>query len=100
MKIPGPGSCKIFILFLDPVCFTINEKGTYFLSKFKNSCVRNFKTTCSREKTAESKIPGPGSYNLEKTDFSPNGKYYLSRIPSVLTRKFGKSERSNIIANT
>jgi hypothetical protein len=34
MKIPGPGKY--------PVTFTINETGTYFLSKYKSSGVRHF----------------------------------------------------------
>lgn len=34
IKMPGPGTY--------PVAFCINEKGNYFLSKYKNSCVRDF----------------------------------------------------------
>lgn len=33
-SIPGPGTY--------PVTFTINEKGNYFLARYKNSCVSNF----------------------------------------------------------
>lgn len=82
---------------LDPVSFAINEKGAYFLSKYKNSCVRNFKTTSARGKISQNKIPGPGAYDLAKTDLSPDGKYCISRMPSVLCRKFGSSQRSNIV---
>lgn len=34
LKIPGPGTY--------PVTFCINDKGSYFLAKYKNSCVRHF----------------------------------------------------------
>lgn len=34
---------------------------------------------------------------MVKTDLSPDGKYCLSRMPSVLSRRFGTSERGNIV---
>lgn len=40
-KVPGPGNCKISTK-LDPVTFTMNKTGSYFLSKFKNSCAAMF----------------------------------------------------------
>lgn len=69
----------------------------YYLSKHKNSCVRNFKTVSARAKILENKIPGPGAYDMH-TDLSPDGKYCSSKMPSVQTRKFGSSDRSNIFS--
>jgi len=62
--------------------------------------VRNFKTISARGKISENKIPGPGTYDLGKTDLSPDGKYCISRMPSVLSRRFGTSERGNIVIKT
>lgn len=76
--------------------FTINEKGNYFLSKYKNSCVRNFNSTLGRITAGDNKLPGPGTYDLKNTNLSPEGKYFNSKMHSSLVRKFGLSERSNI----
>lgn len=43
-------------------------------------------------------MPGPGSYDLAPTDLSPDGKYCLSKMPSVQSRKFGTSERQNVLS--
>lgn len=85
MKVPGPGEY--------PVAFCINQKGKYFLSKHKNSSVRDFSKIMGRCKTSECKIPGPGSYELENVNLSPKGKYCLSNLQNCLTRKFGTSKR-------
>lgn len=43
------------------------------------------------------RVPGPGAYDVSKTDFSPEGKYCMSSMPNVLSSKFGKSERANLV---
>ncbi len=57
-KVPGPGQY--------PVTFCINEKGSYFLTKYKNSCAKNFGKVQGRCQTAENKFPGPGAYDTSK----------------------------------
>lgn len=91
MKIPGPGSY--------PVTFTINEKGSYFLSKYKTSCVRDFSKTGGRTSALSNKVPGPGSYGTESVDLSPAGKYSMSRLKNCLTRKFAITTRKAINEN-
>lgn len=89
MRIPGPGKY--------PVTFTINETGTYFLSKYKSSGVRNFSKLEDRCKTAENRVPGPGHYDTSKADLSPTGKYAVSKIQNCTSRKFeGFSGRGEI----
>jgi hypothetical protein len=44
----------------------------------------------------ENRAPGPGAYDTSKADLSPNGKYVLSNIHNILTRKFGMTSRKNI----
>lgn len=81
-----------YINSLDPITFGINEKGSYSLSKYKNSCVRNFNNNCEqRAKIQDNKVPGPGAYPTTKAEMSPEGKYCLSKMGSTLTRKFGTS---------
>lgn len=100
LKIPGPGKCT-FLPNLDPVTFGMSEKGQYFLSKYKNSCTRGFSGLTARSKvTPDNKIPGPGFYDCKKTDLSPEGRYFVSKMPSSLVRKFGSSDRSNIARST
>lgn len=71
----------------------MNDKGSYFLSKFKNCSNRNFNGQLGRTKDLENKIPGPGSYDNSKQDMSPNGKYFNSKMKSNFVRSFGNSER-------
>ncbi|CAM6002317.1 unnamed protein product [Sphagnum balticum] len=85
LKIPGPGAY--------PVTFCINEKGTYFLSKYKASCVRNFSKVEGRTGGTDKKVPGPGAYDTSHIDFSPQGKYVTSRMKNCLTRKFAITTR-------
>lgn len=40
---------------------TINEKGTYFISKFKNSKVPSI-SLLKRKDLNQNSIPGPGKY--------------------------------------
>ena len=82
---PGPGAY--------PVTFCINEKGTYFYSKYRNSCVRNFSSTLGRTEKNENKVRGPGAYNNSKIELSPDGKYTISRMRNCLTRKFAITTR-------
>jgi hypothetical protein len=85
MKNPGPGAY--------PITFCINEKGTYFLAKYKNSCVRNFAKIEGKTKLAENKFPGPGAYDVSKANLSPEGKYILSRMHSSLAQRFSITSR-------
>lgn len=91
MRIPGPGTY--------PVTFTINEKGSYFLSKYKNSCVRDFSKSGGRPHILTNKIPGPGSYNTSQVDLSPTGRYAVSKMKNCLTRKFAITTRKPIAEN-
>ena len=43
------------------------------------------------------KLPGPGVYDQSKTDLSPEGKYFYSKMQSKLASKFGVSQRPNIV---
>lgn len=90
MKLPGPGQY--------PVTFALSQNGTYFLSKYKSSMVRNFSRLEDRCKTADNRVPGPGHYDTSKIDLSPNGKYSISKILNCTTRKFdGFAARGDII---
>lgn len=84
-KLPGPGTY--------PVVFCINQKGNYFLSKYKNSCVRDFSKVGGRNELVENKVPGPGSYDTSHVDLSPSGKYVNSKMRNCLTRKFAITTR-------
>ncbi len=88
MKMPGPGAY--------PVAFCINDKGNYFLSKYKNSCVRNFSKIGGRTETHFNKVPGPGSYDTAHVDLSPQGRYVSSKMGNCLTRKFAITTRRPI----
>lgn len=91
MRIPGPGTY--------PVAFCINEKGSYFLSKYKNSCVRNFSKIGGRTETHLTKVPGPGAYDTSHADLSPQGRYVSSKMGNCLTRKFAITTRRPIAEN-
>lgn len=91
MKNPGPGAY--------PATFCINEKGTYFLSKFKTSCVRDFSKVGGRSQLHSNKVPGPGSYDTSHVELSPAGKYVVSRMKNCLTRKFTITTRKPIAEN-
>ena len=91
MRIPGPGTY--------PVTFTINEKGNYFLSKYKTSCTRDFSKSGGRPEIQNNKIPGPGSYGTSSVDLSPAGKYSISKLKNCLTRKFAITTRKPINEN-
>lgn len=91
LKVPGPGAY--------PVTFCINEKGTYFLSKYKTSCVRDFSKVGGRSHTQSNKVPGPGSYDTSHVDLSPGGKYVVSRMKNCLSRKFAITTRKPIADN-
>ena len=49
----------------------INEKGKYFSSKHKNSCIRGFNDTIKRGTNFHTISPGPGKYDNSKNEFSP-----------------------------
>jgi len=45
------------------------------------------------------KVPGPGSYDTSHVDFSPAGKYVVSRMKNCATSKFTISTRKPIAEN-
>ncbi len=79
--------------------FCINQKGTYFLSKYKTSCVKDFSRAGRRAQTHLNKVPGPGSYDTSHVNLSPSGKYVVSRMKNCLTRKFAITTRKLIADN-
>ena len=80
-------------LILDEALYSINEKGKYYLTKYKNSNVRHFDDSIQRDVMFKNMAPGPGKYDTSKQEFSPEGKYVMSRMKNVFVRKFGKSQR-------
>ena len=92
INVPGPGKY--------PTTFTISKDGKYFHAKHKNSCVRDFGKVLGRCRTAQNKIPGPGSYDVSAhQDISPKGRYCLSRSTNCLSRSFGNSHRGDVTLN-
>ena len=63
------------------------------MTKYKNSNVRHFDDSVKRDILFKSTVPGPGKYDTSKQEFSPEGKYVMSRMKNVFVRKFGKSQR-------
>jgi hypothetical protein len=59
-SIPGPGSCNIYFN-KDEAINTLNEKGKYFLAKYKNSCAPSI-SLLKRKDSVNGFKPGPGSY--------------------------------------
>ena len=59
------GHVNIF-KYIDPISFTINKNGNYFLSKYHSSLVKNFNTLTQRGEKIENKAPGPGHYDVSK----------------------------------
>lgn len=74
-KNPGPGAYSI------PV--SINEKGRYFVSKYKNPSVVSIPPPSGHKADFKefNQIPGPGHYH-PKTDFNSMGIYFLSNFKS------------------
>ena len=91
MKIPGPGTY--------PVAFCISEKGNYFLSKYKSSCVRDFGKIGGLPEIHENKVPGPGSYDTSHINLSPTGRYVVSKMRNCLSRKFAITTRKPLGEN-
>jgi hypothetical protein len=99
-KVPGPGNCTQ-PNNPDPATFTMNRTGSYFLSKFKNSCASTFHPKHSeRFKYIKSKVPGPGTYDLSQTNLSSEGKYFPSKFRSSLVRSFPHSMRKTVSLNS
>ncbi len=89
MKNPGPGTYSI-----PP---SINEKGKYFLSKYKNPSVLAIPPPSSNKADFKdfNQIPGPGHYH-PKTDFNPKGSYFLSNFKSHNAISFPTGPRSDL----
>jgi hypothetical protein len=73
----------------------MNNKGAYFLSKYKSRLGPSFNSLTERTKQQGAKVPGPGAYGVESISLSPQGKYTLSRMSNSQTSKFGTSQRVN-----
>ena len=86
----------LFIFKLDPVTFCINQNGSYFLAKYKNSCAKNFSRLPSRASTAEKLVPGPGAYDISNELMASDGTYLTSKMHNSLARRFGNSLRSRL----
>jgi hypothetical protein len=88
------------LCYSDPVTFTMNKTGSYFLSKFKNSCATTFNPKKSeRFKYSSNKVPGPGAYDLSQTNLASDGKYFPSKFRSSLVRSFPHSIRKTVSMN-
>jgi len=56
-----------YVVIIDPVTFTLNKNGKYFLAKYHNSSVQDFSKQMSRGiRTTGSSMPGPGAYDVTK----------------------------------
>jgi hypothetical protein len=92
-KVPGPGQY--------PVPEGISKNGKYSVSKFKN-----YGTTIIAPRSSSSQscltmgidknAPGPGHYDLKKTEMGSNGSYFVSKFKSSLCRSFGNSMRKSL----
>jgi hypothetical protein len=79
----------------------MNRTGSYFLSKFKNSCATTFNPKKSeRFKYSANKVPGPGSYDVSQTNLASDGKYFPSKFRSSLVRSFPHSLRKTVSMNS
>ena len=85
------------ISYADEALYNLNEKGKYYSSKHKNSCVRGFNDSNKKGLTFHTISPGPGNYDTSRQDLSPNGKYVLSRMKNSFVRTFGKSYRQPLL---
>lgn len=85
---PGPGT-------YEPKP-SLNEKGNYFLSKFKNSMASTISPSKKDTSPAGKKIaPGPGLYS-PKWDFSKDGSYFVSKFRSSMCRTHYHYNRKTI----
>jgi len=90
--VPGPGTYT--------TVGTIDPKGRYNVSKFKNSGATIINPSRSHEINDKKKNdPGPGAYDL-KTGINTSGAYFVSKFKSNLARSFGHSIRKNASSNT
>lgn len=86
--VPGPGAYST----ID----TINLKGKYSTSKFKNSGASIIAPARSQrwnDKKAANE-PGPGAYDL-KTGINMSGSYFVSKFKSNIARSFGNAVRKD-----
>jgi hypothetical protein len=88
---PGPGT-------YEPKA-AINDKGNYFLSKFKNSMASTMSPSKSKrfyDPSLTSKIaPGPGFYS-PTGDFTKDGSYFVSKFRSSMCRTHYHFERKTL----
>lgn len=75
--------------YLDETITSFNTSGRLFSSKYKNRSATHFN---KEEKLVykDIKVPGPGAYDYSKTELSPDGRYFYSRLQSAKNSKFGK----------
>jgi len=90
--VPGPGAYT--------TVGTIDPKGKYQVSKFKNSGATIIAPSRGERGTNKDKTePGPGQYDL-KTGINTTGAYFVSKFKSNIARSFGHSMRKNASVNT
>jgi hypothetical protein len=87
LQVPGPGTYRTIN--------GINEKGNYFVSKFKNSCASVISPSSNVEKK-DNLNPGPGHYDYLKTCLSAEGKYFISKFKSSKVKTFSKQPRQTL----
>eukprot|EP00357_Protocruzia_adherens_P022362 CAMPEP_0114987712 /NCGR_PEP_ID=MMETSP0216-20121206/9170_1 /TAXON_ID=223996 /ORGANISM="Protocruzia adherens, Strain Boccale" /LENGTH=390 /DNA_ID=CAMNT_0002350361 /DNA_START=37 /DNA_END=1209 /DNA_ORIENTATION=+ len=87
LTVPGPGAYT-----LSP---TLNDKGKYFVSKFKNSSASVFSPPSSKrfQRNPGANIPGPGTYG--NVEFNATGSYFVSKFKSSFARTFSNSARNS-----
>jgi hypothetical protein len=61
-------------------------------SKYRNKSSGRFGKEI-KNKYSNTNGPGPGYYDFTKTSFSPDGKYFYSKLKNAINNKFGVAER-------
>ena len=90
-NVPGPGAYR-----------TLNgtdEKGNYYLSKFKNSGA----SVINPSKNVQRRVnenPGPGHYEFLKTSLSAEGRYFISKFKNSKVKTFTKQPRETFQNNS
>jgi len=85
--VPGPGTY--------PIVEGVSPKGTYPVSKFKNSGATLFSPPRSKRfADLKSANPGPGTYN-PSASLTDDGSYFVSKFRSSMCRTFSHGVRKN-----
>jgi len=74
----------------------MSKNGKYPISKYKNYgtvTIAPRSMSTSNSMVMNKDIPGPGAYDMKKTEMGSNGSYFISKFKSSLCRSFGNSMR-------